>query len=667
MSISRVFNRYWVIGFVIGSAALAISVAMAMPFSIEHGKDGSLSIGVLLSHADGGDGGGGGDCCGSGGDGSSSGDFNPGGWNFHKKQPPSCDIDVSIKTIVKGETTTLIWESTNADDAFINHGIGNVPDDGSRVVSPDTTTTYTLTVSNDDGDEDCSVKVTVIPPPQKPSCTLSANPGVVEYGGSSTLTWTSTNGTSVSLDHGIGSVSKNGSHTVSNLTGDVTYTLTVTSQGGVAKCQTTIIVKIQQTPSCTIYANPTQVQYGGASTLVWTSTNATSASLNHGIGSVSLNGSRTVDNLTSTRTYTLTISGPGGTAQCSTTIVVEVQQMPTCSIYANPSSVQYGGSSTLSWTSTNGSSAFIDGGVGSVGLSGSRTVNDIYHTKTYTLTVYGTNGQSVQCQTSIYVNQVETPSCSIYANPTSISQGGSSYLSWSSSNATSAYLTNIGSVGVNGSQSVYPNTTTTYTLTVYGYNGQSAQCHTTIYVNTYTPGPSCWITLSNYNQYGYGNQATLSWGSTNATSAYISNIGSVAVSGSRSVQLSGYTQYTMTAYGTNGQSVTCRTEQYIPPVVPPYISLTQVPYTGLDLGPIGSAAYWLSILSLAVACLYLGVYYRATIASTARAYAKSATEFRIPQALRTAGSRTYGAQFADVMRMIPSKGGEAPRIVIHRS
>src|SRR3989344_4981739 len=126
------------------------------------------------------------------------------------------------------------------------------------------------------------------------------------------------------------------------------------------------------------------------------------------------------------------------------------------------------------------------------------------------------------------------PTCTISANPSNIAYSGTSYtpvvVSWNSTNASSANLTNVGSVALSGSQTFYPSSTNTYVLTVYNTGGQSGQCQTTVTVTGASEAPSCWITLS--SQYGgsyqYNQPATLSWGSTNASSASISpSVGSV--------------------------------------------------------------------------------------------------------------------------------------------
>ncbi len=75
-------------------------------------------------------------------------------------------------------------------------------------------------------------------------------------------------------------------------------------------------------PSATLTASPTNISSGQSSTLSWTVTNATSAQINNGVGSVSVpNGSIKVSP-TQTSTYTITATGAGGTATAQTTVTV---------------------------------------------------------------------------------------------------------------------------------------------------------------------------------------------------------------------------------------------------------------------------------------------------------------------------------------------------------
>ncbi|MEK7601593.1 MAG: hypothetical protein AAB480_03635 [Patescibacteria group bacterium] len=117
--------------------------------------------------------------------------------------------------------------------------------------------------------------------------------------------------------------------------------------------------------------------------------------------------------------------------------------------------------------------------------------------------------------------------------------------------------------------------------------------------------PYCTITATT----GYNGLVTLYWSSSYATSAYISpSVGSVSPNGSTSLYNYGNGVYTMTVSGQGGSN-TCRTSYVQPVVQTPTVSLTQIPYTGFDFGPVGNAMYWLSMFAFAAAGAYLLVYF----------------------------------------------------------
>lgn len=74
-------------------------------------------------------------------------------------------------------------------------------------------------------------------------------------------------------------------------------------------------------PTVTLQASPAFVQKGQSSTLTWNSTNATSLSIAPGVGSVAPEGSTQVSPAES-GTYTITATGPGGSAEQSVRITV---------------------------------------------------------------------------------------------------------------------------------------------------------------------------------------------------------------------------------------------------------------------------------------------------------------------------------------------------------
>ncbi len=75
-------------------------------------------------------------------------------------------------------------------------------------------------------------------------------------------------------------------------------------------------------PTVSLSASPTSVERGQSATLRWSSTNATSASITPGIGTVPTSGSRRISP-TRTTTYRITVRGADGqTASASTTVTV---------------------------------------------------------------------------------------------------------------------------------------------------------------------------------------------------------------------------------------------------------------------------------------------------------------------------------------------------------
>ena len=80
---------------------------------------------------------------------------------------PALDFTAGAGTINEGATTTLSWDSTNTTFCTASNGwSGSRNLDGSEIVGPTATTTYTLTCSGDGGDVAKSVTVNVILAPE---------------------------------------------------------------------------------------------------------------------------------------------------------------------------------------------------------------------------------------------------------------------------------------------------------------------------------------------------------------------------------------------------------------------------------------------------------------------------------------------------------------------
>jgi peptidoglycan-associated lipoprotein len=85
------------------------------------------------------------------------------------------------------------------------------------------------------------------PPPATPTVTLQANPSSINKGESSTLNWSSTNATQLTITPDVGQVTAEGSTKVTP-TDSATYTITATGAGGSANASARITVATPPAP-----------------------------------------------------------------------------------------------------------------------------------------------------------------------------------------------------------------------------------------------------------------------------------------------------------------------------------------------------------------------------------------------------------------------------------
>jgi hypothetical protein len=140
------------------------------------------------------------------------------------------------------------------------------------------------------------------------------------------------------------------------------------------------------------------ISSGQSSLLSWTTTGASTVTINNGVGTVPANGSQNVSP-TSTTTYTLTATGSDGVTNVTAAVTVTVTGAPAAPVQiltfsASPAySPASGAPVVLTWTTQNATSAIITGtgAPGSVPVNGSATVNPTTNSD-YTLTAYGPGG-----------------------------------------------------------------------------------------------------------------------------------------------------------------------------------------------------------------------------------------------------------------------------------
>ncbi len=174
---------------------------------------------------------------------------------------------------------------------------------------------------------------------------------------------------------------------------------------------------------------------------------------------------------------------------------------PTLTFSANPTSVQMGSSSLLTWDSTNATSCTASNGwSGSKAVDGSQSVTPSATTM-YQLECVGAGGTTTQ---SVVVNVVpvtpepEDPELIFTAGQSTINEGATTTLSWDSTNANSCVASGgwSGSKAVDGSEVVGPTATTTYTLTCTGDGGSVAVSLTVNVILDEEPAPTGAVVLS---------------------------------------------------------------------------------------------------------------------------------------------------------------------------
>jgi predicted secreted Zn-dependent protease len=147
--------------------------------------------------------------------------------------------------------------------------------------------------------------------------------------------------------------------------------------------------------------SPTTITRGGSGTLSWNVSGATSVTIDQGVGTVSATSGTQTVNPTATTVYTLTATNNDGNKTATCTLTVD-KLYPTINYFlSNPTAIQLGNSSALTWSVQNADTVVIDQGVGSVAATGSRQVSPTA-TTTYTLTATNIDGQrTASCQVEI--------------------------------------------------------------------------------------------------------------------------------------------------------------------------------------------------------------------------------------------------------------------------
>lgn len=255
------------------------------------------------------------------------------------------------------------------------------------------------------------------------------------------------------------------------------------------------VVGIGQAPAISRFdVSPEMINSGQRAKLSWTVTGATSVTIDNGVGSVALSGTRTIIPAATTA-YTMTATNQYGNTTASVQVHVSDSGTGTTpasgvpvinSFTASPDAVPAGGYSTLSWDVSNATSVSISPTIGNVDpASGSGIVTLGSATTQFILTATNAAGSATSSVTVTIADGSGLPLINSFtASPAVISPGASSTLSWNVSGAAQITLTGFGAVDSSGSNAVSPASTTNYTLTATSSGGSWVSQTVTVMVTS---------------------------------------------------------------------------------------------------------------------------------------------------------------------------------------
>jgi len=313
-------------------------------------------------------------------------------------------------------------------------------------------------------------------------------------------------------------------------------------------------------PLINLSIDPINISQNQSATISWSTTNATVCGASNGwTGTKSTNGTETINNINSNTTFVLSCKGPSGSTSKSVYLSVTptpiISLLPKITFYANPTGIEQGKNSTLTWSSTNADYCTASGGwSGRKEISGTQIITNINTPTRYILTCTGASGSSkLETEVNIYIvdtipttQQEIPPTISLSASPLTVTSGGSTTLTWNVNNATTCLASNgwKGNKSATGGSQIITNITApkTFGLNCTGTGGatsnsiivlvnqQAAEVDTTPTPTTpVTPAPTTPTPITtqnaptiNFSAYptsiAYNGSAYLTWSSSNASS-----------------------------------------------------------------------------------------------------------------------------------------------------
>jgi hypothetical protein len=221
------------------------------------------------------------------------------------------EFTVEPQMVSSGTAATLKWSVKNASEVRIEPGIGVVGASGTRSVSPQQATTYTLTAKGANGaskTETVTVQVAASPPAIQE---FSASRTEIEPGQAVVFHWKVSGAEEVSIDQGIGKVQPQGSQAVFP-TASKTYVLVAKGPGGSVNKSIPVTVTANGPAKIVRFsADPSTIGAGEMAVLRWEVKNASEVRIEPDVGVVEAQGVRKVSPQTTTKFKLFAVSEKG--------------------------------------------------------------------------------------------------------------------------------------------------------------------------------------------------------------------------------------------------------------------------------------------------------------------------------------------------------------------
>ncbi|WP_080056405.1 beta strand repeat-containing protein [Spirosoma aerolatum] len=380
----------------------------------------------------------------------------------------TCNLTLyaSPATINAGQSSALTYTGCTNGTVSWSDGLGS---GNTKSVTPSSTTTYSVTCTPSGGGSPCTSSVTV----NVNSCNFSvgASPSSINTGQNSILSYSGCANGAVSWDNGVG----NGNNLTVNPTVTTTYQATCTPNSGGTPCTSSITVTVNGC-SLSASASPSAINAGQNAVLTYSGCSNGTVSWDNGLGT----GNNKPVNPSVTTTYIATCTPNGGGTPCTSSVTIQVDGC-TLSASANPSTLNAGQRTILTYTGCANGTVSWDNGLG----TGSTQTVSPSVTTTYKATCTPSGG-GTPCTSLVTVT---VTSCNLTTSTTlsSLNAGQSALLTYTGcENGTVSWDNGVGS---GNNKTVNPSATTTYVATCTPTGGGNACTSSiTISVNPCTIG-----------------------------------------------------------------------------------------------------------------------------------------------------------------------------------